>query len=48
MDEWESEQQVPWSPLALGILAELTGHDLWQAEQRLTDELKKIPGHSAR
>lgn len=23
-------------------------HDLWQAEQRLSDELKKIPGHSAR
>lgn len=23
-------------------------HDLWHAEQRLTDELKKIPAHSAR
>src|SRR5262245_47231133 len=22
-------------------------HDLWHAEQRLTDEVKKIPGHSA-
>jgi antitoxin HigA-1 len=22
-------------------------HDLWHAEQRLTDELKKIPAHSA-